>query len=233
MRTLGIMIGTAAALLAGAGPPADADLVQRALEATDGGSVRGWAYTETAVENGRETVTTFDPRRPDAERWHLVSVDGRPPTDAEREKEAQRRSADEDPDTGTGSEDDDEIGGMIKPGSLSLVEDTGTHAVYRFEPVSDDEDDAKIYENLEANLKIVKDGPYVESVDMRSRGPFKPGFGVKISEFVMAMTFEPAAAGGPLLPRTVTVRLNGRALLFKKIKEKVKVTYSGYEYVGE
>ncbi len=38
---------------------------------------------------------------------------------------------------------------MIKPGSLSLIEETTTYALYRFEPVSDDDDDAKFQRNLD------------------------------------------------------------------------------------
>lgn len=230
-----VILGSAAVLLASAAPAGDLGLVQQALEATDGSSIQGWAYTETIVENGRETVRRFDPRRPEDERWSLVSVDARPPTERERREEAERRSSDRgSSNTGsTGDAEEGEISAMIKPGSLSLMEETPTYALYRFEPVSDDDDDAKFQRNLDFTLKIVKDVPYVASIDMRSRGPFKPVFWMKVKEFVTTSTFEPVAAGGPVLPRTVTFRIVGRALLVKKIRATVEVSYGDYEYVGE
>ena len=88
-----VILGSAAVLLASAAPADDLGLVQQALEATDGSSIQGWAYTETIVGNGRETVRRFDPRRPEGERWNLVSVDGRSPTEREHREEAERRSS--------------------------------------------------------------------------------------------------------------------------------------------
>lgn len=221
-----LMLGYVALALPAAGAPEIPDLVRQAIEKTSGEPPEGWGYTETAVRNGRRIVHTFDPRRPEGERWHLVSVDGRPPTEEERRDNAEERSSGGDP----GEDDEDPIEEMIKPGSLRLVEDSADRALYRFEPVSEDEDDAKIYENLDATLAIVKNGPYVESVDMRSRGPFKPAFAVKISEFVLTRTFEPVEPGGPAFPRSATVKLSGRALIFKKITENVEITYSDYTH---
>jgi len=239
-----VILGSAAVLLASAAPAGDLGLVQQALEATDGSSIQGWAYTETIVGNDRETVRRFDPRRPEGERWSLVSVDGRPPIESERREEAERRSSDRGLSnavellqalvTGsTGDAEGGEISAMIKPGSLSLIEETTTYALYRFEPASDDDDDAKFQRNFDRTLKIVKDGPYVAFVEMRSRGPFKPVFWMKIKEYVTTSTFEPVAAGGPVLPRTVTLRIVMRALLVKEIRATVEVSYGDYEYVGE
>lgn len=78
----------AAALVAA--PPASADALQDQLvarmRATDTGNV---AFTQTtrAEQTGgkaREFVTRYDPAKPAAARWSVVSVDGHPPTDKER-----------------------------------------------------------------------------------------------------------------------------------------------------
>ncbi len=233
-----VILGSAAVLLASAAQAGDSELVLQALEATYDSSIQGWAYTQTTVENGRETVRRFDPRRLEGERWSLVSVDGRPPTESERREDTERRTspqefsgffsngdAEPEPESEGG-----ELSVRIKSDSLSLIEETTTYALYRFEPSSDD---AKFQSNLDLTLKIVKDGPYVASVELRSRGPFKPVFWMGIKEMVMTSTFESVADGGPVLPRLVTMNMVGRVLFVKEIRMTTKTSYSDYEYVGE
>ena len=78
------------------------------------------------------------------------------------------------------------------------------------------------------SLRVSKAAPYVESLEMRSRKPFSPGFGVKVKEFAMAMTFAPVGPDEVVLPETVRIRMAARAFLVKKIDETVVVTYGDY-----
>ena len=229
-----VLAASAAIQLAAAAPDDALELAREALQATEAGSIEGWAFTETSVENGRKTVSRFDPRRPEGGQWSLVSVNDRPPTDEERQASAERRATERQASESGGNGDGEsvEIGVMIEPDSLRLIEETEEFALYRFDPAKDDDDDSGFHQHVDATLKVVKAGPYVATIDMRSRAPFKPQFGVKIDEFATMLTFEPQDSGGPVLPRTVSVRVAGRAFLVKKIDEAVEVAYSDYELVG-
>lgn len=220
------------ALIAGASahaePPA---LVEQALQTMDAVSIDDWFFTETTVTGETTTVKRHDPTRPEGQRWTLVSVDGREPTDEEREKAAREQAPAEEDDAE--EEDEGEIRAMIDTESLALIEETAAHATYRFRPVAEDEDDAKLFDHVDATLRVSKADAYVESLEMRSREPFSPGFGVKVKEFAMALTFAPVGSDAIVLPETVRIRMAGRAFLVKKIDETVVVTYSDYRRPAE
>jgi hypothetical protein len=223
----------AAVLSAHASQAVDVDLVEKALRATFDPSDESWAFTETAIENGQMRVSRFDPRLPEDEQWHLISVDGQAPTEKERKSAAQKRKAEREaanPDSPFPNWTGDS---SIDPESLSLVEDTPAYVIYRFIPQTKDEDDAKSSQYIHITLRIIKDGPYVASVDMRSPKPFKPGVGVKIEEFVTTLSFQPVSANGTILPSAVGFRLLGRAFFVKKINVQTNVSYRDYELVGD
>jgi hypothetical protein len=229
MKALTHLCVAAGLLVAGSALASGPELVEAALAAMDEADPRQWAYTETTIENGVTRVAKHDPTRPEGERWMLVSVDGRAPTEQEKERDSERRRS-----SGGEDGDDDEVGfaATIEPGSLSLIEETATHLIYGFDPASEDEEDRGFNEHLQATLRIAKGGPYVETLEMKSREPFSPGFSVKIKEFALLLTYSPVGDDRIVLPAGVTTKIAGRAMLFKKIDENVAVTYSDYRYVG-
>ena len=223
----------AVVLSASASQTVDVDLVEEALRATFDHRGESWAFTETVVENGQTKVSRFDPRLPEDERWHLISIDGQAPTETERKSAAQKRKAERGTPNPNSPFPNPTGDSKIEPESLSLVEETPAYVIYRFIPPTNDEDDAKSSQYIDITLRIIKDGPYVASVDMRSPKPFKPGFGVKIEEFVTTLSFEPVSANGLILPSTVGFRLLGRAFLVKKINVRTEVSYGDFELVGD
>ncbi len=201
-------------------------LVQQALDGIGSASHDDWAFTETTVTNSTTIVKHHDPTRAEGERWTLVSVDGRPPTDDERE-EILGDDGEDDSSEG-GGDSDDELRAIITPNSLKLVDDSPTHATYSFEPVAEDDEDAKLFANVDATLRINKDGPFVEEMEMRSRGPFSLRTGIKVKKFLTLFTFVPVGSEGTVLPEVIDTRFLGRLFLVKKINETVRVTYSDY-----
>jgi hypothetical protein len=209
-------------------------VAERALTALDETSMDGWAFTERLIRNGTEVLLRHDPARPRGERWKVISVDGRPPTAKEIEEYTGHREKGEDEERGEG--EDKEQSAVIETDSLVFIEESPTHLVYGFQPApeGEDDDEAKAFnEHVDGVLRIAKSGPYVESIEMRSREPFSPMLSVKIKEFSTIMTFAPVGDEGTVLPSSVVMNMKGRALLFKKINEKVETSYSEYEYIGE
>ena len=54
-----------------------------------------------------------------------------------------------------------------------------------------------------------------------------------ITDFRTRLTFSPAAAGGPIVPVSVNVRIKARAFLVIGIDETISISFSDYEYVGD
>lgn len=214
-------------LIVGASAHAEApSLVEQALQTMDAVEIDDWFFTMTTVADGITSVQRHDPTKPEGQRWSLVSVDGKEPTEEQREEAARNQSSGKESDAE--QDEENEVRAMVDTESVTLIEETATHAVYRFRPVAEDEDDAKLFEHVDATLRVSKASPYVESLEMRSREPFSPGFGVKVKEFAMAMTFVPVGPDAVVLPETVRIRMAARAFLVKKIDETVLVTYGDY-----
>jgi hypothetical protein len=215
----------AAGLLLAAGVPAQDDysaLLDEAIQAIDWEFSADWAYTETSLRDGKLWVGRHDPRNPEG--WTLVSVDGRKPTAAEardfRDDKADDRKSDE---------EDNRVTRIVEPDSLALREETDTHWVFDFVPFDEDEE---ILEQVDATLRIAKQGRYVESVDVRNRDEIRPGWGTKLTSFVTQLTFGPAADGGPVVPHSAKVHVAGRALFVIGFDEVESVEYSDFVFAG-
>lgn len=207
-----------------------AAILQKAAQSMDDDYMQEWAYTESSTESDAKTVGRYDPRQPVGERWQLLSYNGREPTADEIAEYAE----DKEHDNGSSSSDDrdHDFGDVAEVESLKLIDETDEYWLYSFTPVEDDDEEV-FMKFIDATMKIVKDGPYIEHIDMHSNKPFKPQFGVKVKEFVTRLIFGPAAVGGPIVPLSVDVRIKARAYLAIGIDESMSVSFSDYEYVGE
>ena len=159
-----------------------------------------------------------------------MTVNGRNST-SEEETEFRAEKANDDP----GNDDDDpgnDVEEMVQMDSLSLIEETDDHWMFSFVP-SEDEDDEGFMDHVDATLKIARNGPYVEFINLKSNKPFRPQFGVKISEFVTRLTFGPAATDGPIVPYSIDIRIKVRAFLVIRVDETMSISFSDYEYVGD
>lgn len=207
-----------------------AAILQEAAQAMDDDYMQAWAYTETSIESAEHTVGRYDPRLPVGERWQLLSLNDRQPTAQEIADYAEGKAGD----NGSSSADkaDHDVDDIAESDSLRLIEETDDYWLYSFTPVEDD-DEEEFMKHVDATMKIIKDGPYIEYIDMHSNKPFKPQFGVKVNEFVTRLQFGRASDDGPVVPLSVDVRIKARAFLAIGIDEMMSVSFSDYEYVGD
>jgi len=152
----------------------------------------------------------------------LLSVDGREPTAEEIEEYADDKADDN-------GDDDNGVDVMVDPESLELLEETDDHYLFSFIPSDDDED---FIEHLDATVKIIKDGLYIEYIAMHNSAPFRPKIGVKVSNLVTRLGFGPATEGGPIVPMSIDIRIKMRAFFVINVDENISISYSDYEFVG-
>ncbi len=203
------------------------DIVQRAFTAIDNDFKDSWAYTEESMRDDSVFLASYDPRRPENRQWELVSVDDRDPSSEELESFLARKldqSSDE-------TDEDHRLEKTIQPDTLTLLEETSEHWLFSFVPAEDDDGD-EFMQHVDGILKVVKDGHYVEYFDLRNKAPFKPAIGVKVKAFTSRLTFGPATAEGPIVPKSIDVSVQGRAYLAVKFDETEKIRFLNYEYVG-
>ena len=201
-------------------------LLDEAVNAIEWAIEDEWAFTETAVHGDELWVGRYDPRLAEDERWSLISVDGKQPTDRQQrkyrhDKDEHREDADD---------DDNRVTAIVEPDSLELVEETDDYWVFTFVPA---DDEAALIDSVDAMIRIRKDGRYVEALEMRNHQDIRPGYGTKITEFQMRFTFGPAVENGPVVQKSLDVRVTGRALLFIGFDETEVVKYSDFEFAGD
>ena len=209
-------------------------LFEEALQSIQWDARETWAFTETASGSDGEFVGRYDPRLPEAERWTLLSIDGRGPTEAESQEYAERKR-NEDRDRDRDREDDREIDGMVDPGSLELVEETADYWLLRFVPTGDDDEDGigrEVLERMNGTVKIIKDGRYLEYLDIRNTGPIRPKVGVKMKTFLTRMSFGPAVDGGPIVMKSMDVAIKLSAFLVVRIDETESLRFSDFEFAA-
>ena len=182
-----------------------------------------WAFTESRLSDDTLWVSRFDPRRGEDQRWTLLSVDGRKPTDSELREFAADK---EDYETAASSQRLDLVG----IDTLELIAEDDASVLLGFVP---NEDEVEFIENVDASALIMKDGPYLANIDMRNRADIKPGFGTKIGTFRVRMEFGPAVVNGPIVPQSMRIKVGGRMLLFIGFEETEVIEFSDFEAVAK
>jgi hypothetical protein len=210
-----------------------ADIVRRAFAAIESDTYRRWAFTETSTEDEQTWIGRYDPGAPEADRWTLLSVDGREPSRDERASYARDRQGefadDEDEDEDDGSE-------MINFDSLELLEESGDGWLFRFVPVFDDDEDdaaAEMMKKVSGRIKVMRDGHYPAWMELRNEKTIRPAFGAKISHFLTRLTFAPVGGHGPVFLQSIDVQVKGRAALVIGFDVRESTKYSDFEYVGD
>jgi hypothetical protein len=209
-------------------------LFEQALESIAWNAHEDWAFTETTSGSDGDFIGRYDPRLPEDQRWTLLSIDGRDPTDKESRQYAKRRR-DEHHDGD--HEEGGEIDGMVDPGSLALVEETAEYWLLRFVPADDEDDDdemgRKVLEQMDGTVKIIKDGRYLEYIDIRNTKPIRPKVGVKMNKFLTRITFGPAIEDGPIVMKSMDVAVKLSAYLLVRVDETESVRFSDFEFAAD
>jgi len=197
-----------------------------------------WAFTATSSDKEGDRVGRYDPRLPEDERWTLISIDGRVPTDEEVVEYADSRGdhhfGDDDDD-----DDDNDAIDMVEPGTLKLVEETDDYWLLSFVPTDDDDDDdddevgRKVLESMNGTVKIIKNGEYLAYIDIRNEKPIRPKFGVKMSKFLMRLAFGPAADDGPVVMKSMDFAIKLSAFVLVRVNEAESMAFSEFEYAGD
>lgn len=219
--------------------------VQKALEVMDEGDLELWAYTIKTEMLDKTVIEHFDPSKPDGEQWQLISVNGQNPSADEMEEYNDRKKKERERQESKDQDEQDEekngktislgLNKMIDQNGLTLIKKESGLEEYSFQPLAEKKDDDEMMKYLTGTLIIdtkAQERPYIEQLILYSQETFSPAFSVKISRFRTDMRFQAVHEGGPIFPHTIKTEIEGKAMIFKKIDEKVTVTYSEYEYRG-
>lgn len=214
---LSILLLFAAAL---SGAPMPPELAQ-ALAAFNAEGTKGWGFTQTTASSTKSLVERFDPSKPEFSRWSLVKKDGRDATEdeiKEYNRMLSRRSSD-------GSAPN--VKDQIRPDTCEALGVENGRALYRFQLKAGAEDD-KSAEHMAVTFSLHQASGTIERVELASVRPFSPMFSVKIEEARTIIVYTLPDENRPTLLKEITVRVRGRAMLFKSLDEDMTVVYSDY-----
>ncbi len=219
-----LRLGLTCALLAVVPAAAQEDynaIFEAAVDAVGFEFDQSWAYTETRVNSEGTWVGRFDPRRASDERWQLLSVDGRKPTEEELEDYLEDKNHDH-------SDDGEKrVDAMIEPDSVRLIDDAADHWLFGFVP-----DEEEIMGSVDATIRVNKLSGHLEYIDLRNHETIRPAIGVRISKLITRLSFGPAAEDGPVVPLAAQVEVKGRAYLVVSFDEQELLRNSEFVYAG-
>jgi hypothetical protein len=200
------------------------DYVREALARFRADPAQGWAYTLTVDRNGQRSVQRFDPSRPAAERWTLVSQDDHPPTADELARYRTDKARDASPPARAtfGKEDIDRT-------TAEVLREDPQRVVVRFRFNEDAAD--KTLGHLALDLIVAKRPAAVEAYTLRLLAPYSPVLAVKTLELEAGTRFGTPGSPQAGLPVSATSHYVGR-MLFKTVTENLSITYSDYTPVA-
>ena len=207
----------------GATPPPD---LATALQTFRPDPPPGWSFTQTTVADGKSTVERCNAAKPEFDRWTLIRVDGRAPSEEELARYAENRSRRSR--TGTAPK----ITDQLDLATIEVVTDTAEVTVYRCK-LRPGESSDKTAQHLRATLTLHKPTRTIESLALSSVGEFSPTLGVKVTELRTVMNYTRATDDAPPLPQKVSTRQRGTAFWFKILDAEMTVTFSDYERVAK
>lgn len=216
-RWAGVLAAAATAHALSAAP---AELAQ-ALQRFRPDSPPGWSYTQTTSAEGRSTVEHSDATKPGFDRWTLVGKDGRAPTPAEIRDYQEARSR-----RSRGGTAPKLVDQLDLATAEPATRDT-TRATFRCR-LKPAESGDRVAAFLRATVVVHLASGTVESIELRSTGPFRPTFGVKITEMLTRLTYSPPAGDRPSLPQRVETVVRGTAFWFKSLDAEMTVVFSDY-----
>ncbi len=211
--------------LFGANAPAYADYPPLVQQAFDNMAVRPdspWSFLQTTT--GKEEVIV-ERCEHDLETcsWTLVLRNGEAPTEEELER-YRKDKAEEQERRGEKSRFDT----LASPDSVVLLEQNDEQAIYRFDPLPEDDEDEKINKQLDGRLVVSKAGPYVLSFELKNNGTVRPAMFVKIHKMHITMEFAPVQEGGPYLPVKMQAIVEGKVGGLKKFEEDKRIRFTDY-----
>jgi hypothetical protein len=77
-------------------------------------------------------------------------------------------------------------------------------------------------------FSLHRESGVIERVELASKHPFSPMFGVKIEEARTVINYSLPEGERPSLLLSISVRVRGRAMLIKSLDQDMTVAYSDY-----
>ena len=163
---------------------------------------KGWSYLQSTTAEGQSLVERHDGARPEFDRWSLMRKNGREPTEDERREYRETRSR------------------RSRAGTAPRLAEQidATTAEVRHEDAA----------YLRARIVVHRASRTIETLELRSTGPFRPALGVWIEEMFTRLTFSLPAADRPSLPLRVETRLRGTAFWFRSLDAAMTIAFTDY-----
>lgn len=202
-------------------------VVSNAIAATDTIKLNRWAYTLTTQVDGTRTVEKYDPSQTTDRRWQLVIKEGKTPAAKDLAKYAEERRK------RGGRSNTKNIRSLIDPSKILILSNDAARIYCRIELKKQDAGEGVEIPSISGTLTVLREPPQVERWDVASTAKFGKAGVFSISEMRFGMSFQQAPERAGVLPRSVSSRIRGRALIFKSLNVDSLATYSDFVWKGK
>lgn len=199
--------------------------VRDALRRYAESDLESWHYRRTRISEDGTLEDRHDPSLPGSEHWQLVRIDGRDPTEDEREDYEDDRADHSKPNEKATAA---YVSSAIAPGSIRQINDDTGAERYAFALRSPDGKRESTFRKLVGDMVLVdaEDGPWVQTVRVWNAETLRPVIGVRIDEVLLSFSFE--LLDGVVLPTAVQAEWQGEFLMVKDLDSRIEVTLTDF-----
>ena len=214
-------------IVARAAPPPPVAAALSLLKSGGAKLAAGWKYEERISDERGSERLSYDPSRAPGARWQVLTVNGKPPSEAMRKRLAAQAAQ-----AGNAANSDITVGsGWLAASDYRLVQTTAKTLVYQLrpQPAGDDESGAaSLLRHLAGRFVIARDDHRPLSLSLDNFESFSPRFGVHIEAFAFRAEFRRLGGDGPMVVVRTSNSARGKVFWIKRFEGRTEVTLAGF-----
>ena len=207
-------------------------LIKQSLQPLSEAQRLQWAFHLHSQSSQDKTLTeteaTFDPTKPQGQRWQLLKTNGEAPDELRQAEFAQTKQAQDA--ARAAQKDQQQLIDMIQLDTLQVTAQSAGQVTLRFSPNLANMGESS-QNKLKGELTLDITNALVTDITIRNIDKLSPSYAVTLETFELGFYF--VKIQDTVLPEQLTVKVQGKTGLFKGIRQHSIETYSEYRYKGE
>ncbi|MCC2605676.1 hypothetical protein [Planctobacterium marinum] len=210
-------------------------MITEAISAFENTERNSWSHYIDRYENEEGDISSstehYDAGQPAGQRWTLLTLNGKQPSDKAQRKYQQKRQKQRE----KNSENQEQsfsisLQELIQTATLTLNSED-THFVYANFKVSLPRIGEDASKHLTGLLSYNKQHQFIESIEISNTAPFSPMFSAEITELTIQFNFQKIDSA--VLPLSNQMTMKGSWAFFTEINEVSKDTYRDFNRISD
>lgn len=187
----------------------------------------GWSFTQSSCDaEGKSLVETYDPVQSPPFRWELITKNGAPPNEEDKNQYRQNKVL------RSSTLDAPRLESRLDQDSCELIEETPLQMKCRLGLKPGDPSDESS-QFMSVLLVLDRPAKTITRVEISNTRPFSPTFGVSIQHSNTSLDYSVPIGDRPSLLLGAEIRIQGRLFWLKTLDQRMTITWTGHHHSGK